>query len=239
MPLFRINGKLIHFVHIPKTGGASIETLCAGLGAVAMLSASNRYLPCSPQHIHDQIHQSLKLDAIADWSFAIVREPLARLVSEYRMRRRQAELLEANPTYTLGFVDPDDLPRGERAEFDAWAEHVLDRCRADPFALDNHIRPQAAFLSENQELFRLEDGLEPIAAKIAALCGLPETPEVPHRNASERTPVTASKKTVRRIVAFYEADYATLGFERPREDAMAPSHDDIAAALMAEPEMIL
>lgn len=239
MPLFRINGKVIHFVHIPKTGGASIEAFCRSLGDAAMLAGGRGMLPCSPQHMHAQLHTPLGLDAIADWSFAIVRDPLARLLSEYRFRRRQAELLEAHPDYRLADVEPNDLPSGARATFDAWVAHVADRYRRDPFVLDNHLRPQAAFVSPAHRVFRFEDGLEAVTAAIAQACGVESPPPTPHENRTTATPITAKRATLRRMVALYEADFRRFGYAPPAEDALAPSHDAVIAGLMAEPEIPL
>src|SRR6056297_3622976 len=110
MPLVSAGGRRLFFAHVPKTGGSSLEDyLAERFGPLAWL---DRYwelrwkdggcreagLRVSPQHLAAEDALRL-LPGPSDWSFALVRDPVARIVSEYRFqarapgrRRRLAEL---------------------------------------------------------------------------------------------------------------------------------------------------
>ncbi|MCI4665911.1 MAG: sulfotransferase family protein [Neomegalonema sp.] len=229
MPLFQVSHKLFHFVHIPKTGGTSIESFVEKVGKIALLGANAPHLPCSPQHFHAEIHQALGLDAIASDSFALIRDPLQRMVSEYKMRLTHALLRRK---HDRNYIPPHtriaDLPQGATERFDSWVPHILKRYRQDPFVCDNHIRPQQEFLTQHTVRLRFEQGLQQAHHRIAALADLQSPPPLPHENAAARFKVAASRETVRRIVDFYDADYEALGYARPADDGFETSGPELA-----------
>ncbi len=215
MPLLRIGSKLLHFVHIPKTGGASIEHFALKIGKVGHFSTGKGALPCSAQHMHAALYQALHIERMADWSFAIVRDPLKRLLSEYNMLVER----RANPNVAT-VVDTRELRPGHEADFDAWVQHVFKRYARDPYVCDNHIRPQVEFLTPQTRIYRFEKGLEQVTQRIAFFCEIADAPEVPHKHKSESRQVTASRETVRRIVEFYDRDYRELRYPYPADDAL-------------------
>ncbi len=143
MPLFTRQNRSVLFIHVPKTGGTSVEAFFARNGFAAELldtggpKSLNRYRRCPPQHMEAALLQAVLRPARCDYVFATVREPLARIVSEYRMRFR-------------GVADAPGLP--------AWLDLNLKRYLDDPYVLDNHLRPQVEFLLPGCEVFRQEDG---------------------------------------------------------------------------------
>lgn len=155
MPLFRYQGALHYFAHVPKCGGTSVEQYLSlrfgplgfanlGLGPVPW---PLDWLKSTPQHA---AWADFARVFPADWvksSFAVVRHPLARLVSAYNMR-----------------VGGHEIPSGLSIE--AFAETYLQTRSSDPFRYDNHLRAQTEFVPPSSIVFRLEDGLAAVQKHI-------------------------------------------------------------------------
>lgn len=193
MPLFRFGARLVLFVHIPKTGGTSIETMLKSMGGIEAMRLSKAMpsLPCTPQHFHAELLEPLFPQGFADFSFVIVRSPFDRLMSEYRMR-------------VLG--------RGRDEAFDDWVERSFARHARDPFASDNHFRPQHEFIFPGVKVYRYEDDpFARIAADLAGL-GLLQLPSIPWERRSPAADVTMSEATAERVRSFYAEDFARFGY---------------------------
>lgn len=193
MPLFRFGARLVLFVHIPKTGGTSIEAMLKAMGGIEAMRhpATIPGLPCTPQHFHAELLEPLFPPGFADFSFAVVRNPFRRLASEYRMK-------------VLG--------RGKDMGFDDWVERLFDRYAKNSFASDNHVRPQHEFIFRDVKVYRYED--EPfarIADDLAAL-GLPRPSSIPWERRSPASPISMSVATTDRIRSFYAEDFARFGY---------------------------
>jgi hypothetical protein len=201
MPLFVKQTKAVLYVHVPKTGGSSVEQcLVANSFRTEFLDGGakvsfNRYRVCSPQHMHAELLLALLLPQTIDYMFMTVRHPLARLVSEYRMRRRVAE--EALP-------------------LDAWVESTFDHYARNPYLHDNHIRPQSAFLIPGCEVFKLEDRLGArLLSRIEDRTGLTlEHRVIGRANTDDGEAVAAAEiaKVEPRVRAFYRQDYEAFGY---------------------------
>lgn len=90
MPLLHSAMSVIFFAHIPKTGGSSLEHWLAGRGQLRLRGRTP--LPggrCTPQHMHAADYAPLLEGQLIDAEFAVLRDPVARMVSEYRYRRAQ------------------------------------------------------------------------------------------------------------------------------------------------------
>ncbi len=90
MPVFKIGGKLCYFAHIPKCGGSSVAAYLkervGPVGCFAPLKwhdGAERWSRPSPQHIDWASLQHLLPEAMLDAVFAVVRHPVARIVSAY------------------------------------------------------------------------------------------------------------------------------------------------------------
>lgn len=194
MPIFYTDTEALLYIHVPKTGGSSVEALFLSSGFDAYFlhtrhSAMTRCLACSPQHYHAALlRDCFRLDRF-DLIFITVRHPVARMQSEYRMRN----------------------PEGETP--DEWIHQALDRQREDPFHLDNHLRPQIEFHVPGAHIFRQEDRFD--ADWVTQMNGLLQRPLV-HRPVtrlrSRSEPAALSAETVRRIEEFYSADMAFFGY---------------------------
>ena len=145
MPIYTCSrrGVKILFVHIPKCAGGSVEKFFRMNGFTQNLFSIDPEflltLKCSPQHFHADLLLSLLDVSKLSYSFAIFREPLERMISEYRWRIQ-------HPLASDGF--------------DSWYQSVRLEFKRDKFILDNHMRSQVDYLIPSLNVFRLEDTLE-------------------------------------------------------------------------------
>lgn len=219
MPLARIGATQLFFVHVPKTGGTSIEAYLRAKGALALHGQGKGWSRAPLQHLHREAWAEIVPPGAYDAGFAILRDPRARLISEFRMRAeplrpklRPAGLVRLARNRAAG--RPTYLVRvGHKAEyldFDGWVERVFADYRRDPWTLSNHIRPQSAFIDPRHRLFRLEDGLEPVLRWIDAATGTPALAGAFHERRSYPLPIACSPETEAEIRAFYAEDHALL-----------------------------
>jgi hypothetical protein len=202
MPLIRINGRTVFFVHVPKTGGTSIENTLAGVGQLALhRKPFPDWVP--PQHWHAEIHSITVPAPYYDIGFLVCRNPYTRLVSEFRHRARKDHVREKG--------------------FDRWAAATLDEYSRNPYVLYNHIRPQSEFHAQGIEIHRFEDGLQAAIDRIADFCGLRQSPEMRRDNVSPRLTVKMSRHTAQRITRFYAADFTHFDYDPEALDQLSAS----------------
>jgi hypothetical protein len=204
MPVFIANGDLYVFAHVPKCAGTTVEEhLAARFGAVGLIGTSSRF-KVSLQHLTWREIVALFPEHWIAGSFAVVRHPVDRLVSEFNMRIAQS-------------VPP--FPREiSIADFLDWVERRLPSA---PDLLDNHIRPQVDFIGPRTRLFRLEDGLDAVIAHLDELFGTcSELPPLGHHDS--RNPGTEAMFEVsstlpqgvaERVAQLYEADFDAFGYD--------------------------
>ncbi len=144
MPIFAKDRFRCLFIHIPKTGGTSVEDAMRRLGwseSLIVHAAVDQlhHFKITPQHYHAELlDQILQWDAI-DLTFSLCRHPFDRMKSEYYWQ------------LDVGFAK-DVSPH-------AWFGNVVEQFARDPCAFDNHLRPQVEFIPRDRacELLRLED----------------------------------------------------------------------------------
>ena len=156
--------------------------------------------PNSPQHLTWADAQDV-LPRAPDAVFALVREPAARMASEYRWQRRHRRGTRAGRLLA-------HLP------FSFWLRLMLQTARRNPHAFDNHLRPQSDFIPEGAVVFRLEDGLEPALAWLGAMTDTCLAGPAPHALVGGGG-VPVGEGDLKRIVAAFEADYMRFGYPRP------------------------
>jgi hypothetical protein len=237
MPVFRVNGQLHYYAHVPKCGGSAVEDyLRARFGSLAFVNtrfldmdAGHRWTRTSPQHA---MWGDVKLLIPEDWiasSFAVVRHPLKRLVSSF--------LFQAEKEGTV----PDGWG------IDEWVDGFLASSRMNTFQYDNHLIPQAAIVPPGATVFRLEEGLDALVPYFDRLAGntdgareIPHVNEAKSRKSTDRNTVP-SRETMEKVVAYYGVDFRRFGYDpdsvsltkpRPVESpAMSGLFNKIAARL--------
>jgi hypothetical protein len=194
MPLYQLNSRNLLFIHVPKTGGKSVEEFLKGLsGGQALFHPKKQDIfPCSPQHMHAEALAMLFGNRFLDHSFMVVRNPYRRFVSEYhwRVTRKNGE-------------EP----------FEAWAHNILDALEANPYVLDNHLRPQVEFRMSGTDVHKLEDGLEKAVEAAVRAIGLDvERPSLRQTHQVAKAEVTAGRTLVDRLRETYAADFDAFGY---------------------------
>ena len=151
----------------------------------------------SPQHLHWSQLCALFDPTAFDLAFAIVRDPLERAISEYRMRSKAR-------------VRP----------FDEWLHDALLKRASDPFHLDNHLRPQHEFVGPGVEVLRFEDGLdEGLMARLSRACGrdlvLQPLPRRADASLVRRAEVVPGRAALDLLARVYAEDYRRFGYPLP------------------------
>lgn len=205
MPFIEYQGRRSLFVHIPKTGGTSVE---AWLREAAPLRFYRNGIPqglkVSVQHLTYTDIRLMLGDDYFDYAFTIVRNPFRRLESEFRMRSELA--MEGG----LGRVPA----------FPIWVRTQIEMMQKVVFHHDCHFRPQIDFVSKHMEIFRFEEGIGTIIGKVAPKIGLPAPAEIPHEKRALRFDPARhgapewDMPLVNLVRNAYAADLETFGYDR-------------------------
>lgn len=206
MPFFRAGERVVYFVHVPKCGGTSVEEyLQSRFGPVAFLNNRFMDLPeaarwsrTSPQHIDRETLAQLFPDGFFDAAFAVVRHPVARILSTYHFQ----VAVEKRVPPGLAFAD--------------WLRQQVAARERDPFLIDNHFRPQMDFLPEGCAIFHLEHGLDALVPFLDALAGSEDGARfighVNRREAGRSREAVPRAEDLALIAEIYAADFAGLGY---------------------------
>ena len=210
MPIFRKDGRTLLFIHVPKTGGSTIERVFRDDGwAVTYLDGrmgkgtENNVRRCTPQHMHGSMLESIfRLDRFDD-IFLIARDPLARFRSEYLWRLRAAEKVQV-----------------DAVSVETWGLQALERLTAEPFLWDNHMRPQAEFVVPDARAYRFEDGLDGIVDDLRTRWQLQPQEVLPRiRDGRDQgaqhssSDVAISERLGGALAETYAADFERFGYD--------------------------
>lgn len=228
MPSLSFDTQLIWFAHCPKAGGTSIETLMVETWGEKVghlhwgwdlwwkrggwREASP---PNSPQHLI-WADADRTLSKAPDQVFAVVRDPMARMMSEHRYQRRYRRGTWAGRALAA-------LP------FSLWLRLMLAVADRNPHAFDNHLRPQSDFIPAQAVVFHLEDGLQKVIDWLAKTTGTSDLSVPPQRlKTTPGDPPDAD--TLGRIVQAFAQDYERFGYDVP---CVPESTPDIADRIMS------
>jgi len=173
------------FIHIPKTGGTSIEEAFEGKYG----ETSKFKEPCSTQHLHYSELEDLEQYKFV---FAIIRDPVERLISEYKWSR----------TYW-----PDAW---EKYTFSGFVRHMFSEFKKNPYVQDNHIRPQVEFIGPAvTNIYRFPEAFAQIPEDLRAI-GI-KCDELPISNSMGECSefnIRVGSVLLKEIQKFYADDFA-------------------------------
>jgi len=156
MPIIKYNTRTLHFAHIPKCAGSSVESYIKKINGAELAfvdisfvgnPAKKPWNISSPQHIDGASFARLFPRSFFDSFFAVVRDPLSRLKSAYKFQRIVEKKIASS--------QPLDL----------FIKKQLQTNYANVGWMDNHFLPQSRLLYPNTgyQIFKLErDGLGPV-----------------------------------------------------------------------------
>jgi hypothetical protein len=201
MPLFVKEDRAVLYVHVPKTGGTAIEAFFLKNGFRAEFfdtggpQSFNKYRRCAPQHMDARQIQALLRPGKIDYVFMTVRDPVARIVSEYKMQSR-----------TLGGC-------GLMGD---WLERMLAQYAKSPYFFENHFRPQVEFRIGECDFFRQEEGYgEALVERIEQRTGLRiRNRKIDVHNTDTQTVVDVAQAEAigPRVRDFYAQDCRMFGY---------------------------
>lgn len=195
MPILSANGKRILFIQIPKTGGTSLTHWMQQFGELRFhRSFGSPKSKVSPRHLHGEYLEHIYEESMFDGIFMVIRDPMARVVSEYRYQTRKRPF----PPRTM-------LP------FGLWLTHSLRIASRNPWYRDNHFRPQVEFEALGTKTFKLEDGLNTVTDQIQKVLDIPSKNIVPIQRLnpmpSKRRKVEPSLRDQNLVRKFYRSDF--------------------------------
>lgn len=226
MPFFRAGPQLIYYAHVPKCGGSTVaDYVSARFGGLAfsdsrfyMIDEKERWSKTSPQHINLSALDRLFPEHFFDHSFAIVRHPVARVVSAFHFQME---------------VERKIAPA---TRFGDWLEMLTD---LPPYAYDNHLRPMDEIVPPEAEIFYLEHGLDALIPWFDRVTGTKSGPRLlAHVNkrgdhgAVSTAKVQPTQAEIRLITELFHIDFDRFGYDpgHPKPLAAPPvlSPEDIA-----------
>jgi hypothetical protein len=207
MPVFYRDNLKVLYIHVPKTGGTAIELFfsdngfsTAYLDRGQSLSTLNPVRCSSPQHMEAAILSKLFKLSSFDYVFMTVRDPIARILSEYKVHIIHLQ---------------HNIP-----DVNAWVRDSLIRYNDDPYMFDNHIRPQTEFWLPGADVFKQEDGFGPgwveaISRRIAYEFRN-RTVEIAMKFAGpDAARENLTEESIASLRRFYRLDYAMFGYPEP------------------------
>lgn len=157
MPIFRLNGKIVYFAHIPKCAGTTVEASLKNFGCKISFHDSdqfeknpNAWHKSAPQHILESQLNILFDKSFFDYRFAVVRHPVSRFLSAYNYNRYRI----GRTVSITRFLGKVERSLGGKDEY-------LKK------KLGHHFFPSVFFLSSDVKIFYLEDGIENIFRQIS------------------------------------------------------------------------
>jgi hypothetical protein len=208
MPLYQLRRgeteKTLLFIHVPKTGGTAIETYFRSIGLSGYFDPPTYmpvrpYLKVPPAHYdYGVLTRLFNLDAL--YSFAVVRHPVRRMVSEYKWAIEKSTA--SGKLVGMRFAD--------------YITYAFEQYRRDENFAAGHLKPQIRFVGDKvSKIFKYEAGLESIIGHVLQDVGLKIERQVklPVVNNTSGGKVVPTDREIEAICAFYAEDLAAFGYE--------------------------
>ena len=143
MPLIKLREKALFFIHIPKTGGTTIERNLFRNGfEIKFFNPEKIKNDVTPQHYHIQFLEERLPDYVNYLPFTILRNPWQRTLSSL---------------YNITFLKIDkkgNFFRASSIDEDLYKILIFFKKQNNNYSvLDNHFRPQHFFVSEKIKLY--------------------------------------------------------------------------------------
>ena len=102
--------------------------------------------------------------------------------------------------------------------FSHWLEQNLKKARNDLFILDNHLRPQWQFISDDSVIFRYEEGIDNIISQIANIIDADKPKKIPHKHSSYMEGFNLKLDLVDKIIIedFYDKDFTLFNYSKSK-----------------------
>ena len=199
MPLFEKNGRRIVFIHIPKAAGSSVEALFKEQGwSLGFYQRIKDRDAIAHQHYTYSDLKSHIPDIDDLCSFAIVRDPFDRIISEW--------------------VYQSERMRTSDLEFNDFVRHVDCSLQLDRTYWDNHWRPQTDFIDEKMNLVIKMEKMNEVLLPFLNDNEIIVNPMMPHTNRRKKRKRSAGRvlsvnaESRDRILRIYARDYDELGY---------------------------
>lgn len=204
MTLFIKNSHSVLFLHVPKCGGSSIDSLFKQSGYFATLEM--RGIPpqdylVAPQHqTSEKLKSMINIKKIND-TFILVRNPYDRILSEYNWQFKTTKPCE-------------------KPNINTWIIESLKRASADRSYSDNHFRACIDFIDIDLpcSIFKLEDGIEFIVEFFIRVQGSIDEIKIPTEKSAKNFTSHISRPKISSIAIdainqFYKDDFKAFGYK--------------------------
>lgn len=208
MPLYQYRKneleKTLLFIHVPKTGGTAVETFFRGVGLTGYFDPPTYkpvrpYLKVPPTHYdYEVLRRLFELDAL--YSFAIVRHPVKRMISQYKWA-----IEKSTRASTFAQMTFSEFIRLMFAEY-----------RKNENLSAGHYKPQVRFVGEKvTKIFRYEAGLDVIIRRVLEDIGFKPQGQLklPIVNNSSPRTVEPSESDIQAIRDMYAEDFSAFGYD--------------------------
>lgn len=206
------------FIHIPKTGGGSVEALlrlqptlqnyyALDKTIINFWDPINKYRGFScPAHLPAPIIKSLNPLAYKDfYKFSIVRNPYDKILSEYCWKVREQYAPEESNSHIF------------LQNFKAWVNNLPEVFERPIYS---HLIPQHYYLYENNnllvdEVYRFEEGMKDILEKIAVKLNIKRFSAHQNKNKfsiDKNQFLTQKVKDI--IYSLYAKDFEIFGYKK-------------------------